>query len=514
MSQQSILEQLPTAIAKAENLPSPPAVAVEVLRVTNDEDASIEDLAEIISRDPVLSVKLLKLANSAVFRRGSEVASLEMAAMRLGMKTMKLMALSFSLSNDLPREGEGSGFDYTGHWKRSLTMAVAGRSWARLVGNPNENEAFLCGLLGRLGQLVMAQCLPGTYGEIIGHAEGELPSAELEAKELGYDFHQVGGVLLQSWELPEVISQTVRFWGDPRQVPDAAGEAIRKLSRIMHLADLTSGVIWDAHKGSTFQRLQALALEFYGLSDGEVDSLISSLEEDVTELQDMVNLDVAQESYESIVNQARSEMVQLSLATAIDLEQTSSRAEELEKEKHELKSRASTDGLTGIPNRGHFDEMLARVVRARMSGESKNALGILMLDVDHFKKFNDTYGHQVGDEVLKLVAQRLIAATRDGDIAARYGGEEFVVIVPNATLDVLKKVAERIRQCIEAVSIEHAGESLSVTVSVGGACLRRIRTQEDGAALLSLADESLYQAKQAGRNRSICREVESVEVAA
>ena len=173
MSQQSILEQLPTSIAKAENLPSPPAVAVEILRVTNDEDASIEDLAEIISRDPVLSAKLLKLANSAVFRRGAEVASLEMAAMRLGMKTVKLMALSFSLSNDLPRTGKGSGFDYTGHWKRSLTMAVAGRSWARVVGNPNGSEAFLCGLLGRLGQLVMAECLPGPYGEIIRHWQGD-----------------------------------------------------------------------------------------------------------------------------------------------------------------------------------------------------------------------------------------------------------------------------------------------------------------------------------------------------
>jgi diguanylate cyclase (GGDEF)-like protein len=437
-----------------------------------------------------------------------------MAAMRLGMKTLKLMALSFSLSNDLPRAGEGSGFDYTGHWKRSLTMAVAGRSWARLVGNPNEGEAFLCGLLGRLGQLVMARCLPGPYGEIIDRVEGELPSAELEAKELGYDFHQVGGVLLQSWELPEVISQTVRFWGDPRQVPDAAGEAIRKLSRIMHLADLTSSVIWDSHKGSTFQRLQALALEFYGLSDGEVDLLIASLEEDVAELQAMLNLDVAQESYESIVNQARSEMVQLSLATAIDLEQTYSRAEELEKENDELESLASTDRLTGIPNRAHFDETLARVVSARLSGGSENALGLMMVDVDHFKKFNDTYGHQVGDEVLKLVAQRLVEATRGGDIAARYGGEEFVVIVPNATLEVVRNVAERIRQCIAATSIEHAGQSLSVTVSVGGACLQRIRSQEDGTALLSLADESLYQAKQAGRNRSICREVGTVEVPA
>ena len=109
MSQQGVLEQLPGAIAKAENLPSPPTVAVEILRLSNDENASVESLAKVISRDPVLSAKLLKLANSSVFRRGSEVTSLDNAAMRLGMKTVKLMALSFSLANELPRKGETSG---------------------------------------------------------------------------------------------------------------------------------------------------------------------------------------------------------------------------------------------------------------------------------------------------------------------------------------------------------------------------------------------------------------------
>jgi diguanylate cyclase len=279
----------------------------------------------------------------------------------------------------------------------------------------------------------------------------------------------------------------------------------------MHLADLAASVIWSSRKSASLQRLHALALEFYGIIDDEVDLLIAGLERGVNELQDMVNVDSDQESYQSIVERARSEMVRVSLATAIDLQETSSRAEELEKQKHELENRASTDKLTGIPNRARFDEMLGRVVSARLAGESENALGLVMLDVDHFKRFNDTHGHLLGDEVLKMVAQRLIAVTRDTDLAARYGGEEFAVVVPNTTLDVVKRVGERIRKRIGSTPFEHAGKSYSVTVSVGGACVRRIRTREDGTALLSVADECLYQAKQAGRNRSVCREVETVD---
>ena len=108
----------------------------------------------------------------------------------------------------------------------------------------------------------------------------------------------------------------------------------------------------------------------------------------------------------------------------------------------------------------------------------------------------------------------MITVTREFDIAARYGGEEFVVVLPNATLDVVRNVAERIRECIASTSIEHLDQDLRVTVSVGGASLQRVRTKDDGKALLSLADRSLYQAKQAGRNRSICRELRGVEAAA
>lgn len=505
---EDVLARLPGAIAKAESLPSPPTVAVEVLRVANDETATVNEIAEILSRDPVLSAKTLKLANSSMFRRGDAVTSIDSAALRLGMKTVKLMALSFSLSSDFPRKGDGRGFDYLEYWRRSLTMAVAGRSLARLVKNPSGDEAFLCGLLGRLGQLVMAQCIPERYEALVEQAGGGLPTAALESEALGYEFHEVGAALLRSWELPEPIWRTVHHWGEPDRVSEDQA-ATRQLARIMHLADVTTTVICSPPRRATaLQTLHTLGARFLGVSPDEIDVFIVGLEQDVAEMAEMLNVDVARHSYQAIVDRARMEMVQLSLGTAIELQQSHDRTEALEKEKEELSSRANTDKLTGIPNRAHFDAALDRVLEARLAGASENALGLLMLDVDHFKKFNDSYGHPVGDEVLKLVAGALVAATRGTDIAARYGGEEFAVIVPNTTLDVLETIAERIRSKIASCRLEHQGRELSVTASVGGACVRKVRAQEEAAALVALADACLYEAKGAGRNRSVCREVE------
>lgn len=168
-----------------------------------------------------------------------------------------------------------------------------------------------------------------------------------------------------------------------------------------------------------------------------------------------------------------------------------------------LERLATLDGLTGIANRRSFDERLqnewCRASRAHAP------LSLIMADVDYFKRYNDTYGHQQGDECLKAVSavlQRL--AFRTSDLAARYGGEEFAVILPNTHLDGAREVAERIRAEVEAVALPHVGNEVasSVTLSLGVATLL---PGADGQpwTLVSQADQALYQAKEGGRNRVV-----------
>lgn len=163
---------------------------------------------------------------------------------------------------------------------------------------------------------------------------------------------------------------------------------------------------------------------------------------------------------------------------------------------HRLRSQSTTDALTGLWNRRHLDQTLAaEFERARRYGLD---LAVLMFDIDHFKQFNDSYGHDQGDRVLKAVAGAVIAVIRQVDIPCRYGGEEFVVVLPSTDIGSALVIAERLR----AKVAETAVDGLQVTVTVGTAALRGSGTSEP-AQLLDAADKALYQGKNAGRNRVI-----------
>ncbi|MGE5538902.1 MAG: PleD family two-component system response regulator [Gemmatimonas sp.] len=159
---------------------------------------------------------------------------------------------------------------------------------------------------------------------------------------------------------------------------------------------------------------------------------------------------------------------------------------------------ALTDGLTGLYNRRYFEAHLeSTVARARAGGKD---VSILMIDLDHFKRVNDTHGHAVGDHVLKEVARRLSHGIREVDLVARIGGEEFVVVMPDSTDGIGLKVAERLRLAVASAPVETpppAG-AISVTVSVGVAV---VEAGETGADALRRADDALYRAKNQGRNR-------------
>ncbi len=168
-----------------------------------------------------------------------------------------------------------------------------------------------------------------------------------------------------------------------------------------------------------------------------------------------------------------------------------------------LRMLSSTDGLTGLANRRTFDDTMQREWRRAQRGNYPMA--VIMADIDHFKKFNDTYGHLEGDECLKKVATALKnAVRRAGDLAARYGGEEFVLLMPMTTVNEATQIAEDIRTSVESMKIRHEKSRVNdfVTLSLGAAALlpQQGMSAED---LIKEADKAMYQAKEMGRNRAI-----------
>lgn len=163
----------------------------------------------------------------------------------------------------------------------------------------------------------------------------------------------------------------------------------------------------------------------------------------------------------------------------------------------ELEKRSTHDGLTGILNRAAFDERLAQEIKS--ADRHARSLSLLMVDIDFFKKINDTYGHPAGDQVLRDIVSKLSATMRTGDIIARYGGEEFAIILRDMNEIGAAQMAERLREAVEHTSITHTnGKDIRVTVSMG--CTSRRPNSLSPIDLVKITDEALYRAKATGRN--------------
>jgi diguanylate cyclase (GGDEF)-like protein len=165
-----------------------------------------------------------------------------------------------------------------------------------------------------------------------------------------------------------------------------------------------------------------------------------------------------------------------------------------------LRIQSVRDPLTGLFNRRYMEESLEREVRR--AARSGRPLGAILLDIDHFKQYNDSFGHDAGDTVLRELSSFLLSHIRSEDIACRYGGEEFVLILPDASLDVTRQRAESLREAIQHVRIQHRGQPLgTITFSMGVSTFPMHGATCE--ALLRSADEALYRAKREGRNRVV-----------
>jgi two-component system chemotaxis family response regulator WspR len=175
--------------------------------------------------------------------------------------------------------------------------------------------------------------------------------------------------------------------------------------------------------------------------------------------------------------------------------------QKLQESNLELQRLSNTDGLTGIANRRYFDRYLA--AEWRRARREKNPLSLLLVDVDNFKLYNDSFGHVAGDEVLRRMAATLDAACRrPADLAARFGGEEFVLILPATTAGGARLIAEKLRRAVEDLAIPHAPASANAWITISGGVATVVpNEQEEPSSLVESADLALYRAKNGGKNR-------------
>lgn len=174
---------------------------------------------------------------------------------------------------------------------------------------------------------------------------------------------------------------------------------------------------------------------------------------------------------------------------------------QVEEQLDQVKADGLLDALSGLANRRAFDQTLEAAVGGART--DKRPLSLIMVDLDHFKRINDGHGHQVGDEVIRMVGRVLAAGIRDHDLAARFGGEEFALLLPRTTVETAMKVAERIRKKLDGRHIVLKSDNRKIGAVTASFGVAELRFAEDGRELVARADRKLYAAKMAGRNRVV-----------
>jgi len=465
-------------------LPSLPAVAVKIIEMANDPDADIRTVCEYISLDPVLAAKLLRTANTPLYKSRRVATNIRQAVSILGTHTVLVIALSFTLANSLmktPLSKSNAAFDSNIFWRRSITSALASRALGEKLALNFLDDLLLGGLIQEIGILAYWVIMPEEYEKIFASTSDHDELLKMERKTFGSGHDELGYALLKKWHIPDYIALScINSHSQPE--PKNLGPTLQSCVAVSrYLADY----FLYPHETERMIALNRAAQDWLGLESSELVDVIKVME---------AGLSAVEELFEIMIHHPRDVKGILAEAKELLMIHDLSRMKDLE-------DKSQRDGLTGAYNRTYFDETLRREFNLAM--QYNLPLTIAIIDLDHFKNVNDTYGHVAGDSLLATVVKTLFDQIRQDDTLSRYGGEEFALILPGTTLAASRTLISRLKDSIAAIAYKFdGGVTIQITASIGVASYYENATYfQEPRDLIKAADYALYAAKHAGRNQ-------------
>jgi diguanylate cyclase (GGDEF)-like protein len=488
-------------------LPTPPAALLAIVQAAGDPDVPLATIANLITSQPTMTASVLSLANSAAFNRGAKTNTVQKAALVLGTRAVRNLAVTHAVRVMTSRVDAGA-LDELLFWEDSLRRATCAMVLAGQAGYEDPAEAFTVGLLQDLGTLAIAVAHSDRSEEL--QAVMGLPAADRILIE-----RQIAGAshaeyLLEKgsvWGLPQDMLEVMSLHHSPdHHLSDRRASRLRDICSV---ADKVADVVQTSASGGAV----ALATEaIETLTAREPLSLERILDAVATLMEDMsgeLELSIgAQPSFEELMSNANEALIQINLS----YEELTQRLQQLLEEKEELTRQlrssnaalarlAATDMLTGVANRRAFTEAVDGTLAD--ADESMKPISLLMVDIDHFKTVNDTFGHAAGDDVLRGVCERLQTIVRAEDLLGRLGGEEFAILLPDCDAYHGHRVAERLRMALKKKPIRtRTGEDIRITASFGGTTLDELPFPPRDR-IFKVIDTALYEAKEAGRDRVV-----------
>ncbi len=489
----ALQDKLRALFAKAK-MPTSPVLAASILELAEDPDSTVDEFADLIQTDVALATRLLRMANSATYAPRHQVTTIQRAVSLLGINRVRTTSLGFQLVSHLDRLG-GCPFDVQRFWQHSLLRGCIAREFAEAVIPESSDEAFLIGLLQDSGILLLVQILGEPYARLC-RAEDLCPSSMFtaESRSHPYTHPQVTAAMAREWKLPEVIITHVEnhHTEPPLATSPVAQDYLRPISYLAGSIQLTSA----SSVSETDAGLGQFAKLHLGMDNEAVTICLKRAGKAYTELGNLLQGSVPDDMDVTDLLSRANEHLTKSMES--ERERSAQEREHLSTALGDYRERAARDPLTGILNRGALNDAISESIQqAKSRGEFTT---LLFLDLDNFKRLNDTCGHQAGDDVLKGIAQTLKESTPNGGIVGRYGGEEFVIFVTRLDESGARRFADDVLASVRATQFPGLDLPGPVTCSLGAVWVTPDEVTTANA-LLSAADELMYKAKRSGKDR-------------
>lgn len=484
-------EDLARRLRSVKNLPSPPAVAMQVLELTRDDDCRMDQLVDVLQSDPVLTAQLMRLANSSLFPGKSEVTSVGQASMKLGFRQLRTMSLSMSLLDEA-EGGSRSQFPHELYQRYSLCWSIGAQTIGDRMGL-EASELFLGGLLAPMGHMILAACYPELYGRLLVSARGELPLETSEYELLGSDAPLACAMLLESWELPNTICDSLRNLSKvpaedlpestlaAAEPPSAAKGDVRDA---LNFGRLLARTLVSRRPSAFLRELEELAEQRYQLSGEALDEYLLDLEPLFMERAELLNITGLEHGWVTqALKRARAEM----------------QFEEGEAEQ-------VPDSLTGLASAETLRARLERLLMERKMHEGDPlSLGLIRLELGP----EIQPGTRTGEAWLRWSGAQLRGQLREPNDAAHLGDGVFAILVPRASARMLRNFSERLVSALEAAQVQIPENLRShLRLSVGAACAGDLRQDPNGQQLWGSTSHLLERARTVdGPRRIVCLEI-------
>jgi diguanylate cyclase (GGDEF)-like protein len=476
--------------------------------MASDPDVTAEKLGQVIGADPAFTAELLRTVNSPFYGLKQPTTSAARAVAVLGNRALRNLAICFAVRDSL----RNSGFraqDLERFWEDCLRRAVSAKAVATATGLVAPDDAFTIGLLQDFGMLAF---LRGNRQEFVHWDRWRAQSPDErkaeERKYFGMCHDELARLLGERWGLPAMLVDALAWHHDPKNpaVPTAA----RSLARAAWYGDILTAMVCGKSPETISAAHEALAADFQMEPDA-VDALLGPIAMEIEAAASALGMRVGkQPSFTGIMAEANRTLVsmntsyeELTRKLEIALAEREELMAKLTEANAQLERLAYFDPLTGLSNRRRLDALLREAVERVARGGQ--ALSFIMVDLDRFKSVNDTYGHGVGDEVLRMAAHSVVAACHDSDIKARLGGEELAIVLEGTDASSAYLVAERIREAVSRGAVTTPQGPLRVTASLGVATFVGSGAQVDVDRLIQVlhdvSDKALYESKAGGRNQ-------------